>query len=133
MTDKTTDKRRVALLTGITGQVCLFVFVRLVNSEKTSCPLNCGLIQLNHCFIDREMSAPYFLAFFGIFEATQSSDTRIQILQLITIGEHNVYLLVPKYLKPLYSPTYSYMVQYTWYTHCDNFIFHGNYYMKQIT
>ena len=39
-------------------------------------------LSLNHCFIDRKMSAPYFLAFLDIFEATQSSDTRIQKIQL---------------------------------------------------
>ena len=45
MTDRKTDKRRVALLTGITGQVCLFVFVRLANSENIMpVELNCGLI-----------------------------------------------------------------------------------------
>ena len=50
------------------------------------------------------MSAPYFMAFFGIFELTQSSDTRIQIIQLIIIM---VYPLVPKYLK-----AYSYLHEY---------------------
>ena len=99
MTDKKTDKRRVALLTGITGQVCLFVFVRLVNSEKTSCRLNCGLIIA--------LLTVKCLPHISWLSWTYLKRLSLRILEFrkYSYRNHNlgayVYLLVPKYWKPL--------------------------------